>query len=515
MRKRLFGAVLAGAALLGVACQDLSIENPNEPDTERALSQPSDVEALIASSWWPYFRRTQTHGWPFYGFTGVAGVHQTSVANSDALVTSSIPRRAYDNTDGSEQEGLARFAWFDYYTGLDSSNEGLRAIDGGMVIGDAARTHRARTFAKFTQGLLLGYLGLSYDQALIVKEDSDIEALMRDAGYRPYPEVIAAAIESLEEAIALAGEQAFTIPDDWVNNKTITNDRLAELAHSFIARFLVYEPRTAAAREHVDWDAVLYHAERGITHDFIIPHTRANHPSDPNWKHRLQNTDAFGGYRGDPYFLGKADVSGNYQDWLATPLNQRDWFHITTPDRRITGDTPTSSGKYFQYSDHNPYREERGTWRKSYYGFYRWEGEAINADVVIMTVDEMNLLRAEAFIRTGRIQEGVDLINITRVENGELPPVTADGVPEAPDCVPRTREGACEDLLGALMYERLMEATGLEAPRDFFDSRGWDRLVSGTFLHLPIPIRELTTLGLESYTFGGGGEGSAVGRPLE
>lgn len=42
-------------ALLVVACQDLAVTNPNEPDRGRATQQPTSVESFVATSfrtWW-------------------------------------------------------------------------------------------------------------------------------------------------------------------------------------------------------------------------------------------------------------------------------------------------------------------------------------------------------------------------------------------------------------------------------------------------------------------------------
>jgi hypothetical protein len=60
-----------------------------------------------------------------------------------------------------------------------------------------------------------------------------------------------------------------------------------------------------------------------------------------------------------------------------------------------------------------------------------------------------------------------------------------------------------------------VEGTGLEATRDWLDNRGWGTLITGTIVHLPVPGRELEVLNLPIYTFGGGGEGSAAGMPIE
>jgi hypothetical protein len=95
------------------------------------------------------------------------------------------------------------------------------------------------------------------------------------------------------------------------------------------------------------------------------------------------------------------------------------------------------------------------------------------------------------------------------VANGQLPPVTADGVPQHGDCVPRKATGACGDLWDALMYEKHLETMGVISQLSWYDRRGWGTLAKGTLTQLPIPGRELETLGMPLYTFGGGGVGSA------
>ena len=51
---------------------------------------------------------------------------------------------------------------------------------------------------------------------------------------------------------------------------------------------------------------------------------------------------------------------------------------------------------------------------------------------------------------------------------------------------------------------------GVDGTVAFFDARGWQTLPEFSFVHLPVPGRELGTLRLPLYTFGGpGGQGSA------
>lgn len=505
------------AVLSTAACQDLDITNPNSPDREDALARPGDVETLISSAWYPYWNRTQVNGTVYHPLNAISGIQSTSVANNAGLEMSVIPRPVYDNNPAADMAGLARFPWYQFYSGLDSGNEGLRQIQGGMEIGDNGEdTERAIAWAKFGQGLNLGMLGLFHDQAFVATEDTDLEDPTQ-LELQPYEEVIDAAVTAFVEAADVASANSFTIPGEWFRLVGgLSSDRLARIAHSMAARKLVLSARSPADREALDWSRVISHIDQGIQEDVFVDHDR-DELGSANYQRRVQE-NFFNGFFFSQFFLAYADVSGNSQDWLATGVNERTRVHIETPDARILeeGD-PMTGGKYVIYRPTNNFRDERGTWRQSYYQLRRWvdeTGDVIWRDgpLLIMSVDEMELYRAEGLARTGQPGQAATIANNrTRVPNGELPPLTADGVPESPDCVPRYHDGSCMGLVDAIIYERVLETTGMDATRDWMEARAWNHLVEGTFIHLPVPGRELETLGMPIYTFGGGGDGSAPG----
>jgi hypothetical protein len=131
--------------------------------------------------------------------------------------------------------------------------------------------------------------------------------------------------------------------------------------------------------------------------------------------------------------------------------------------------------------------------------------------VPLYTLDEMNLYKALAAFRTGNTTLAAELANVTRVGNGQLPPLTAAGVPEAPDCVPQTKQGQCGSLEQAIQYEFLVELQLLNLLYPYLTRRHFGTLTPGTFTQLPIPARELETLGLDIYTFGGPSGDSSAG----
>lgn len=501
-------AAVAALAVTASGCQDLQIANPNNPDRERALRNPGDVETLIASSWYPYWNRNHVQGTVYHPMNAISSVMSTSVANNGGLFLSEIPRPVYDNNPSSDVSGLARFPWYDFYSGLDSANEGLRAILDGLEIGtDGADNQRAIAWAKFSQGLNLGMLGLMFDKGIVATEDTDLEDPTA-LEFQPYPEVIRAAVDAMEEAAQIASANSFTIPPEWLRLVGgIDNQRLARLAHSFAAQFLVLSARTPEERDALPWTEIYQHIDAGIQEDVWVDHN-VDELGSSNYQRRIQ-ANFFNGFFFSHFFLAFTDVSGNSQIWLNQPVSERNRMHIVSPDARIQQGDSMSDGKYTVYRATNSFRDERGTWRQSYNQFRRFGGAWRNEPLLIMSVDEMELYRAEGYARTGQGALAAEIVNRTRVEHGELPPVTASGVPESADCVPRDYAGNCMDLIGAVFWERMIETTGFGAPRDWMEMRGWGYLVPGTFLHLPVPGRELETLNLPIYTFGGGGEGSA------
>jgi hypothetical protein len=499
------------------ACQDLNVPNLNAPDRERALAQAADLEALIAGTWRTLWGRLHV-GSSTYNPMPLVGDEMTATfANDGALELSSEPRPVYNNNSTSSVAGAARFPWEDFNEILSSASEALAALDRGVVLDSSGVDHtaRGRAFAKFMQGVGLGYLGMMFDRAYIIDETTDIEGLVDQLPEAsPYTAVRDEAISRLEQAIAYMEDPAtpdFRLPTTWIEGLALTKADLIRLAHSYIARLLVYTCRCPGEREAVDWNRVLYHVDptRSISADHAP--ILASGVLTSNYWFRVQNSGSFQS-KADYKLIGPSDNSGNYQTWLNTSVPQRTKFLITTPDRRITGATPTSSGTYFRYISGETFRVDRGTYHFTFYQWYRRGGNSTTGPGVIMSKAEMDLLRAEALYRLGRLDEAAAEISKTRVANGQLPAVTAAGVPQDTlgYCVPRKNDGTCGDLFDALMYERMIELAGFDAIRTYLDRRGFGTLVEGTFLHFPIPGRELETLGQPLYTFGGvGGQWAA------
>lgn len=532
-------ALLLAAVFAAAGCQDLQIDNPNAPDRSRAIGNAADVESLISGTFASYFQPVAGRAQEAAFFTAIGQeVTTTSMVYAVYAFATQQPLQPLLNlaTAQSATDPTAPgLAWVALHRVVSNANDGLAVLnDGSIDLGSPTANTRAKAFAKFTQGLAWGQIGLAFDRGTLVDETVDLDLvgnvpqLVKDE-LRPYPEVVAKAVQSLDASIALASGTAFTLPESWTRSGTLTidNQELARVANSYAAKFMVYSARTPAERAQVDWNEVLRRTAAGVTRDFgPALSAEAGGLSSALWIYLQRNTIGHV-LNGRTHYdvLGPADQSGAWQTFLAQPLSARTRFNIDTPDRRVTGASPTAPGTYFRHlADNNGFTATRGSYLYSAYQWFRHNATGTLGQQPLMSVVENDLIRAEALIRVGgaaNLQEAATLINKTRtraqvlggVTYQGLPAVTPAGVPTDTNgyCVPRTRAGACGDLMDALIYERGIELHGVDAFRSWVDNRGLGRLVDGAFIHLPIPDQELQTLNLPNYTYGGVGGNCSVG----
>src|SRR5690625_5262001 len=93
-RKLLLGCTAAFGLLTASACTDLDVANPNEPDTDKVLRTPGDIESLIASSfhtWW----HANNNRYPTMALATMANQHSSRWADwgmQDLAAEPRVPR---------------------------------------------------------------------------------------------------------------------------------------------------------------------------------------------------------------------------------------------------------------------------------------------------------------------------------------------------------------------------------------------------------------------------------------
>lgn len=495
-------------AVTMTACADLlEVQNTNNPETARVLVTPADVEKLIADSYNAWFSAVQDYNAIGIQMEAMAFEISPMAANFGMIERSALPRTAPNNQTSDAFSGQYYANYSSFYRAISSASDGLGRLDAGVSLG--ANDARARAFAKFVQGIGHGSLAMVSDSMFVVDETSDL-ATIQLVGYQ---DGLTAALTKLDEAIAIAQANPFTLPSTWINGNEFTSAEFIQMARSYKAQFRANAPRTST--ETVDWDLVIADATAGIT-------TNLNVTSDFNtWFFGPALFHSFYGAWNqiNYFFIGMADVSGAYQTWAAIqPVTTRVPFVVVTPDQRWPqgataleqGDAPGSFIRYKGTSGH--VLADRGTWRWSFYQNNRYQA-FYNGDYLgpfaLMQKAEMDFLIAEGHIEGGNPALALPILNGYRAAAG-LPAATVTGVTGAA-CVPRLPNNSCGDLKEVLKYEKRMETMYIAYGGWFFDARRWDDLPVGTQLDYPIPARELEAIGKSLYTRGGpGAAGGAV-----
>jgi len=489
-----------------------------------------------------------------------AGMESVSgLANFAMGPRSAIPRNPIDNTIGS-QGNLGNYRDFvvehraAFMAAL--SLEKLKALG---TLGSPARDARARAFARFVQGVALGNLALAYDSAIVITENNTNTAIIPLTDHDSVKKV---ALSYLDSAIAIASgakptgsaSDWFPIPSTWVNGVGLSTTLFAQLAHSYKARFRAGAARTPAERAAVDWAAVVVDASapNGITSNLSI--TMNPPPAgawDITWVGQQFATGSANWHQMSQFWLGMADTSGGYDQWLAKtlPVCGRCQFLVVTPDKRFPSGTTRAlqnassppTGTTVTFDAMLPYVRNRlagedqpgDLLQISMYDFYRSRG-FFNANDVgpypVMTAAEIRLLAAEGYLRlggVGNIKQGVKLINASRVGVGGLPPLdtlatdTAAVVPGGVACVPRVPDSApavnfkatkCGNIWDALKWEYRLETMYAGYGMWFFAGRGWGDLPEGTPVHWPVPYQELQVRAEPIYGIGGVGQIGGAGK---
>jgi hypothetical protein len=305
---------------------------------------------------------------------------------------------------------------------------------------------------------------------------------------------------------------------------------------SWKARTRTIVPRDKAERDALDWQAVLADATNGITADITV-----NVGGNTGWGFGWQGQQSYveGWHQITMMIMGGADMTGtNWDTWLATPKGNRTKFVLRTTDLRWPAGADdaaqiAASGNPVSYTSrpyirNYPANSPLEFWAESNYGWQRYRYYQLGGNsgtVPEFLKAEVDLIAAEAYIRTGNIAEAAKKIDETRVAKGGLPALagvitTATQLIPGPNCVPRMVVGpnfnstTCADIMEAMKYEKRMELQMVRLGAWFFDGRGWQNLYEGTPLYYPLAVQEIdaryqATAASRYYNVGGGGIGSA------
>lgn len=556
--------VACGLCIVALAaCSDpLAVGNSNQPDRSRLFTNPTDLEQFLSNIYVNLHQGTLGGGTVLDGGVNdglqpqllVAGMENVSgLANFAMGPRGSIPRTSIANTRGSTGNQGNYRDWVIEHRAARMAVLAIAALK-TLSLGSPTRDARARAFARFGQGVALGNLALAYDSGSILTENdnpqADAAVIVPLSGYQA---VMTAALADLDSAIAIATATplAFPLPTTWINGVAVTQAQFIQVCHSYKARFEANVGRTPADRAAANWSAIIAEASAGITADLQI--TMAPPPAggwDISWVIQHFATGSANWHQMSQFWLGMADTSGaadttkGYDHWLNTAPSLRVPFTVVTPDRRLPQGTtratqqansPTPSAP-LAFSA-TPYFRNRPTGEDapgdplgvSQYDFYRsrsFFNASRNGPYPVMTAAEIRMYAAEGQLRLGNIAAAAALIDVSRVGNGRMKPLTGvitDSLMPVPgmdslyvagsrSCVPRVPDPAaaykrakCGTIWDALKWEYRMETAYTGYGMWFFAGRGWGDLPQYTALNWAVPYQEMDTR-LEPF-YGVGGPG--------
>ena len=536
---------VAGLLLMvALACKDaLVVEDQNDPDRNRALGRPADVESFIGATYAQIQNATlggsnddlQTQ-------LQVMGMENTSaLANFAMGPRGAIPRTPIENTRNSTGDAGNYRDFVVLHRAARMATIGIGAMNRLGTLGSPAQDARARSFARFVQGVAYGNLALAYDSASLVSETDDPQSIQPLSDYKT---VMAAAYVMLDSAITIAraNPALFPLPVTWINGLALDTATYFGLIHSYKARFRASVARTPADRAAADWNAIIADANAGITADFNV----SMNPTagwDVIWPVQSYATGPANWHQMSQFWMGMADKLGGYDAWLATTPANRAPFLVVTDDKRFpqgatrsAQNADTLRPNYRTFTGF-PYVRNRQSGEDqpgqplqiSMYDFYRSRAFFVAGRIgnyPIMTRAEIRLYAAEGYVRTGNSAAAAVLIDSSRVTNGGLPQLasvigdTLTPMPGAAACVPHVPDAAaaagpykaskCGNLWDALKWEYRMETMYTGYGMWYFAGRGWGDLPEGTALYWPVPYQEMDTRRQVFYSAGGvGGVGSA------
>jgi len=327
-------------------------------------------------------------------------------------------------------------------------------------------------------------------------------------------------MNAFDRAIAGSAGQTWAIPTEFTPGMSLTAAKFNAMANTMAARTLAYNARNAAENTATDWARVLKYANAGISVGTPF-NLQIQGDGGNSW---YDITKGYGDLadgswvRVDQRIIQEAASNPQPTEWTSTTAPA----FATIPDLRFSHGTPNAQGNIeqdgadFWFEAAVPYAVARGVYFWSQWAHARYIDHSYYVDTPFLTIApyvlaaENDLLIAEGLIRTGGdLTRAASLINKTRVGRGGLPAVTA--------------ATSKNELLGAIFYERDVELFDSGASQGWFDrrridptvtynglaigniwaSKGGSNLQKGTPRHLPIPAKELETLAMKVYTYGG------------
>lgn len=469
------------------SCNDLSVENLNNPDTERALNSEADLVTLAEGLYYEWYTSLNTWAGFGIGTSVLADAASSSWGNFGMREFGTEPRPAINNSP-SWGYLYAMSNPFSYLYAINSSATDVMNALQNETLNFGNEAKKIEALAKFGQGMSMGYAALIFDQGYIVDETTSLDELANPV-LVSYDDLMTHALKKLGEAATLAEDNVFDVGTSIINSTDggLSSTQFAEVIHSYTARLLANVARNSTERALVNWDKVISHIQKGVKQDFTM--VLDQWASGYWWNSRYIYSTRSGWTNVDMRIINMMNP--------AYPAHNPDGADFAQTDSATIYDTPSIDNRLFTDYGYNPsnfHRPERGlyffsNWRYTRHAAYDGSYEGTMEDI---SLSEIHMLHAEALAQNGNLAGAATILNDPsgyRKTRGGLPDVAANK----------------NDIMKAIHHERMIEQY-LDAPgAEWFDMRGMDMLQAGSPLHFPIPADILESLGCQQpfYTYGG------------
>ncbi|MCK5029443.1 MAG: RagB/SusD family nutrient uptake outer membrane protein [Bacteroidales bacterium] len=467
--------------MLFTGCQDLEVENLNSPDKERALANPADLVSLLNGAKTTYFNTVKERG--NHVFTGLSDQSTGTNAYYGWWDMAIEPKPRLNNEPTYADAVIFSNFWDGYNNVIFTANliiEQIVIAETIIEVDGVDLTQDILASCYFLRGLGVGHLGLIYDKAYIITEETFLPDVDPTEFATP-EEMVAEAVANFELAKAVASANSITF--DFIGTE-LESDEFIALANSYAAKFLINVARNEAQLADYTWATILKYAQSGIESDFTFTST-----DDIYSVWNLVASFTVNG--GDGHYQYTDLKVINLMDPaypIRYPTDATVLGIATSDDDRLVND-------WVFDNDFGFLRESRGRHLFSTYAHIRWDADLYDdgtyAGIVVpmFTVAELELIEAEVLTQTGATADAKGVIdNGARSTRGGLPALDDD---------------AKQTLLDAIYYEYCVEMFNVSQGIQFYNMRRYNRLQKGTALHLAIPGAELEINALEYYTFGG------------
>jgi hypothetical protein len=463
---------------LQFGCEDLEVENLNEPETERVLATPEDYTSVMDGATLQFWNATHKDS-PYMTLLVAADFGTSSWGNFNMQNVGTVSEpygegnhSALDNTVTASNTAYLETPYSNLYSVSTSANDIVIAVKKSDLSED--EKNQSLAYAYFLRGLGFGYLGLLYDQALIFDENTEnIPSLTYD-DFVPYNDVLAQGIKDLQNSIE-AANKATDISINGFNGLTIDKSTLISLCNAYQAKLMIHGCRTSSETENLNWELVLQKTMNADVDFDLSPIGNGG----TNWWHAFFRAGNSGWIRLDQKVVNMVNSSSPYP----YPVDGYDSDEAVLP----TKDNRFGENGKFSFAGTAPFRANRGVYFYSFWSMNEYASYRANLTDPMPSFEyiENKLNMAEALIRTNQ-SGAAEIINESRVGVGGLEAASDDD----------------SNLLDKLFYERYLET--YEGPGNpFFDRRRTDDLGKKQFVDFPVPARNLNAWGAPLYTTGG------------